>query len=122
MISSLTSAKEERTMRLTFVLLLLLAFSPSRVLAQYRPYAPPNTAFNDARARRANRDRAAAAVGTPEARSFVESYYGDQACAAIFACSQPVAQKLAEFHASGDLDRLPKPYELLQVIGFKGDD
>jgi hypothetical protein len=109
-------------MQRIFLIPLLLVLWPSWVLAQYVPYAPPDLRFKDPRARRTNRERAVVALGTPEARAFVESHYGDQACAAIFACSQSVGQELAELHASGDLGKLPKPAEILRVIGFRGDD
>ncbi len=52
----------------------------------------------------------------------MEALYGDEACAAVFACSLPVAQKLAEFHASGKLDKLPRTRQLLTVIGQHGDE
>ncbi len=60
----------------------------------------------DARQQRTSRERAVAIVG-PVGRDFVETY-GQDAVAAIFACRQPVAQQLTEFHASGDLARLPR--------------
>ena len=72
--------------------------------------------------RRAYREKAVAAVG-PNARDFVETQ-GDEAVAAIFACSRPVAVKLAEFHASGEMAKLPRPRDLLRVIAQPrhGDD
>jgi hypothetical protein len=69
---------------------------------------------DDPRTRRANREKAVAMTG-PIAREFVETY-GDEAVAAIFACSKAVAVKLAEFHASGELGKLPRPLDLLRAI------
>jgi hypothetical protein len=67
----------------------------------------------DARTRRALRERAVDAVG-PEAREFVESC--DEAAFALLTCSRPVAVKLAEFYAAGQLNKLPRPRDLLAVI------
>jgi len=92
------------------VLCFLLAASPAQLFGQWG---------GDPRMRRAHRERAVAIVG-PGARDFVETH-GDQAVAAIFACSKPVAVKLAEFHACGELDRLIRPRDLLWVIAQPGN-
>jgi len=84
------------------------------------PYA---TDFNsDPRVRRAYREKAVAAFG-PKIRDFVESQ-GEEGVAALFACTKPVAVKLAEFHTSGELANLPRPHDLLRVIAQPqhGDD
>lgn len=70
------------------------------------------------RQRRSFRERAVARIG-PVARDFVEAQ-GDEAVAAIFACSAPVGVKLAEFHASGGLGKLPRPGDLLCLIALRG--
>jgi hypothetical protein len=67
-----------------------------------------------ARLRRANREKAVAKVGS-ESREFVETY-GEDAVAAIFACSPQVGMKLVECHASGALAKLPSPCDLLRLI------
>ena len=85
--------------------------------AQFNPYgnrANPYGWGTDPRVRRAHREQAVAAVG-PCARDFVETQ-GDEAVAAIFACSRPVAVKLVEFYASGKMAKLPSPRALLAVI------
>jgi hypothetical protein len=102
-----------------------MAASPGCLLAQFNPYgngANPYGPGADPRVRRAHREQAVANVG-PKARDFVEAY-GDEAVAAIFACSRPVGLKLAEFHASGELGKLPRPRDLLWVIAQPnhGDD
>ena len=76
----------------------------------------------DPRVLRANRERAVATVG-PIARELVETH-GEEAVAAIFACTKPVAVKLAEFNASGEMRKLPRPRDLLRVIAQPrhGDD
>ena len=68
---------------------------------------------------RARREQAVAKAG-PIARDFVETQ-GDEAVAAIFACSKPVAEKLAEFHATGGLGKLPRPDDLLRAIAQPGN-
>jgi hypothetical protein len=82
------------------------------------PYAPDA----DPHVRRANRERAVALVG-PGARDFVETY-GEDAVAAIFACSKRIRAMLTGFYASGGLDSLPRPRDLLRAIGQPrhGDD
>jgi hypothetical protein len=107
----------------------LMAAGPTDLFAQFNPYgnranpyAPSGNDGADPRIRRAHREQAVAAVG-PGARDFVETQ-GDEAVAAIFACSKPVAVKLAEFHACGELGKLPRPRDLLRVIAQPrhGDD
>ena len=78
------------------VLLMLLVLQPSSLLGQsgHRrpptgPYAPEVKPPPDPRELRAARERAVATVG-PGGRDFVETY-GEDAVAAIFACSQPAA-------------------------------
>jgi hypothetical protein len=111
------------------VLWFLMAATPADLFAQFNPYGNrfnpyvrPAEASADPRIRRAYREQAVAAVG-PGARDFVETH-GDEAVAAIFACSKPVAVKLAEFHACGELGKLPRPRDLLRVIAQPrhGDD
>lgn len=105
-------------------LYVLLAFPPANVLGQF-PYGDGSTGYRtsaDPRVRRAHREAAVAKVG-PSARDFVETE-GDEAVAAIFACSKPVAVKLVEFYASGEMGKLPRPRELLLGIAQpgQGDD
>jgi hypothetical protein len=94
-----------RSVILGSAFMMLLVF-PSGVYPQYKS--------DDPRTRRANREKAVAMTG-PIAREFVETY-GDEAVAAIFASSKAVAVKLAEFHASGELGKLPRPVDFLRVI------
>ncbi len=96
------------------VLCIAAAASPASLFAQSNPNAPGR----DPRARRAWREQAVANVG-PIARDFVETQ-GDEGVAALFACSKPVAIKLAQFHASGELGRLPRPRDLLVAIAIPG--
>ncbi len=91
-----------------------VAASPADLFAQFGNGAPGA----DPRTRRAAREQAVASVG-PIARDFVETY-GDEAVAALFACSRPVAVKLAAYHASGDLGKLPRPRDLLLAIARPG--
>jgi hypothetical protein len=98
----------------------LLAVLPGDLFGQFKltnPFAQP-----DPRVRRAQREQAVAAVGQG-ARDFVEMM-GDDAVTALFACSKPVAVKLTEFHASGELGALPRPRDLLRAIAQPrhGDD
>ena len=107
------------------VLCLLVAASPADLFAQFNPYgnwSNPYGSGADPRVRRAYREQAVAKVG-PIARDFVETQ-GDEAVAAIFACSRPVAVRLAEFHASGEMGKLLRPRDLLRVIAQPrhGDD
>ena len=102
-----------------------MAASPADLFGQFNPYgnrSNPYAPGADPRVRRAYREQAVAVVG-PIARDFVETH-GEEAVAAIFACSRPVAVKLAEFHASGELGKLPRPRDLLRVIAQPrhGDD
>ena len=97
------------------VLYFLTAVTPAELFGQYDPYGNgANASGPDPRLRRAYREKAVAMVG-PKARDFVETQ-GDEAVAAIFACSKPVAAKLAEFHVSGEMGKLPRPRDLLRVI------
>ncbi len=108
----------------------VLVAAPTNYLqAQVKGYSAKSTSYSphfdataDPRVRRANRERAVAVVG-PCAREFVEAL-GDDAVAALFACSKPVAVKLAKFHDSGELGKLSKPRDLLYVIAQPrhGDD
>ena len=107
------------------VLCVLMAAPPAGLFAQvnpngnrFNPAAAAGESAADPRVRRARREEAVAAVG-PVARDFVEAD-GEDAVAALFACTKPVAVKLAEFHASGRLDKLPRPHDLLRVIAQRG--
>lgn len=91
-----------------FAVLLLVLLLPSLAHGQGNPYE-----------RRWLREQAVAYAG-PQARAFVES--GDEASPALLACSPSGAAKLVQFHASGALDRLPRPADLLRVIAMCGDD
>lgn len=97
-------------------LCLLMVFPSASLFAQFNAKTSRETleSSSDPRVRRAHREKAVATIG-PIARQFVETY-GEEAVAAIFACSKSVAVKLAEFHASGELGRLPRPRDLLCVI------
>jgi hypothetical protein len=105
---------------------LLLAGLPAEGLAQFDAYGQPLNPYSlrtaDPRSRRANRERAVSLLG-PKARNFVEME-GDEAVAAIFTCSREAAAKLVAFYASGRLDKLPRPRDLLRVIAQPrhGDD
>jgi len=103
--------------RLGSITVLLLLTQGPPLFGQYNPYAPQQV---DPRIRRAYREQAVAYAG-PVARDFVETQ-GDEATAAILSCSQQVAKKLADFHASGQLAKMPKPRDLLRAIAFNGDD
>jgi LPXTG-motif cell wall-anchored protein len=100
------------------VLCLVITVLPADVFGQFNPSGNKSNqkaaAGADPRLRRAAREQAVAAVG-PVARDFVESL-GDEAVAAIFACSKPVAVRLAEFYASGEMNRFPRPRDLLRTI------
>jgi hypothetical protein len=108
------------------VLCFVMAAPPENLFAQFIPYGnnryDPYAAAADPRVRRAYREQAVAEVG-PIARNFVETM-GDEAVAAIFACSRPVAVMLAEFYVSGGMGKLPRPRGLLCVIAQPrhGDD
>jgi hypothetical protein len=102
-------------------LLMLLLLQPSTLLGQSGrrwpangPNAPVVKPPPDARELRAARERAVATVG-PVGRDFVETY-GEDAVAAIFACTQPAALKLVEFYSAGGLGKLSRPRELLRAI------
>lgn len=101
------------------IALLMLAPCPPLLAQVYDPYAPAWQWNTDPRVRRALRERAVAYAGE-FSREFVETQ-GDPAVAAIFACSQPGAQKLVEFYNSGELGKLPRPADLLRVISQPGN-
>ncbi len=103
-------------MMLRALIILLVLLPPA--MAQYDPYRPAN-AQPDPRVRRALRERAVAYAGS-NSREFVEKY-GDDAVAAIFACTQAGAMKLVEFNRSGDLAKLPRPSDLLKLIAIPGN-
>lgn len=118
-----------RWFTLCSVFCFLMAASAGDLFAQVNPYgnrpqgyAPGAEPVVDPRTRRANREKAVAIVGS-NAHDFVETQ-GDEAVAAIFTCSKPVAEKLVEFHISGGLAKLPRPRELLRIIAQPrhGDD
>jgi LPXTG-motif cell wall-anchored protein len=103
----------------------IMAVPPADLFAQFNPYGQGSHTYRtnaDPRVRRAHRETAVARLGA-NARDFVETQ-GDEAVAAVYACSTPVAAKLAEFHASGEMDKLPRPRDLLRVIAepSHGDD
>ena len=107
-------------------LLCFFAGTPAGLLADFNRGACRlglNAAYDqwaaDPRARRARREQAVAKAG-PVARDFVETD-GDEAVAAIFACSNEAATKLAEFYASGGLNNLPRPNALLRAIAEPGN-
>lgn len=112
-------------------LVLMLLASPSAAPGQYLPYLPPYQPYiappppppSPRELRRRRNECIAYLGGTPAAQEFVEAY-GEAAVAAVCACSKPVAVKLVEFHASGGLNKLAKPRELLQAIAGPscGDD
>jgi hypothetical protein len=107
------------------VLAFLMGAPPVNVLAQFNPYTNrpgPYGSGADLGVRRAQREHAVAYAG-PVARDLIDTH-GDEAVAAIFACSRSVAAKLASFHASGELGKLPRPRSLLLVIAQPrpGDD
>src|SRR5438067_275801 len=106
------------------VLCVLMAALPAELFGQFNPYVRSNPYGEgaDPRVRRAYRERAVAIAG-PNARDFVETQ-GDEAVAAILACSKAVTMKLAEFYASGEMGKLPRPRDLLRVIAQRrhGDD
>ena len=56
----------------------------------------------------------------PAGRDFVEAH-GEEAVAAVSRCSKDVAVKLAEFHAGGGLDKLPRPDDLPRAIARPGN-
>ncbi len=104
--------------RITFLsVLCFLMASPADLFAQVQPYRNPFYPYAssaDPRYRRHLREEAVDMVG-PEAREFVESE-GDEAAAAIRACSKPVGMMLAAFYSSGEMSKLPRPRALLSVI------
>ena len=96
------------------LLTLIMSASSADLLAQ--------SSSSDPRTRRAYRERAVAIVG-PEGRDFIETF-GEDAVAATFAVSKPVALQLARFSNSGKLGKLPRPGDLLRLIAKPrhGDD
>jgi hypothetical protein len=102
-----------------FLALLLVMLPSAEALGQYgyNPYAPPN-AQQDPRVRRALRERAVAYAGE-NSRALVEKE-GDDAVAAIAACTPAGARKLVEFYASGDYSKLPRPRDFLRVVALPG--
>lgn len=72
----------------------------------------------DPRERRAAREAAVARVGEA-ARGLVETY-GEPAVLAIRACPTEIGRRLAEFHTSGRLAKIPRPADLLTCIGQPG--
>jgi hypothetical protein len=118
-----------RCVTLGGVFCILMAAPSAGLFAQFNPYgnrsnpyAPGAESGVDPRVRRAYREKAVAIVG-PNSRDFVETH-GDEAVAALFACTKPVAVKLAEFHVTGEMGKLPRPRDLLRVIAQPrhGDD
>lgn len=126
-------AHEDKAMTAPFpwriILFMLLLVQPATLFGQtprrWRstgPDAPPVTPAPDPRELRAARERAVEKVGAG-GREFVETY-GEDAVAAICVCSRTVSLQLVEFHSSGGLGKLPRPRELLRVVGKPnhGDD
>ena len=106
--------------KLTLTILLLATQQPTfGQYPMYNPYAPIAPAPPGPREKRARREQAVAYVG-PVARSLVETY-GEDAVAALFTCSPSVGRRLAEFHNAGELAKLPRPADLLRVIGQPGN-
>jgi hypothetical protein len=106
------------------ILSVLVAVPPTGLFAQAPSGAGPNTYRTnpDPRVRRAQREAAVVKAG-PNAPAFVEAQ-GDESVAAIYACSNAVAVKLAEFHSSGEMAKLARPRDLLCIIAQPrhGDD
>ncbi len=103
------------------LLFLLLAIYPATLLAQPVKFMQPvefaQTPEELARGRRAARERAVAHAGA-DARGMTESEaYGDEAARAILNCTRDTATRLAEFHARGGFDRVPRKADLLALIG-----
>jgi hypothetical protein len=82
----------------------------------YNPNAPVVSMPMTARERRSLRDRAAAYIGTPAAKPFIEEL-GEDAVIAVARCSVLMSRQLADFHASGGFRKVKKPHELLRSIG-----
>jgi len=111
-----------RSIMLTGFLCSWIAATSAELLAQTMPHGNRPNAYipgAEPRARRAQRERAVAMVGTDE-RDFVETL-GDDAVAAVFACSRSVAVKLAQFYSSGEMNKLPRPRDLLRAIAQPGN-
>ena len=73
-----------------------------------------------AREKRAERDKAVAYIGEDDELPVVYRKLR-RGVRRGFGCSQPVAAKLAAFHCSGQLGKLPRPRELLSVIAQQGN-
>jgi hypothetical protein len=97
--------------------LVLLVFSTP--VASGQGYSPIQAKNVDPRVKRLARERAVAYVGAI-GRPLVE-IYGEDAVAAIFACSKATGRKLAEFHVTGRLDKVPNPVRLLNAIATHSD-
>jgi hypothetical protein len=108
-----------RKIMLLIVVLLVPGPSAFGQYAKYNPYAPAPFLAPGPREKRAAREFAIARVGIV-ARSLVETY-GESAVNALFACSVPVGQRLAEFHNAGKLAEFPRPAALLDCIGQPGN-
>lgn len=81
---------------LFWVLLAAVAFGQG-----FNPYTPQS----DPRAMRARREQAVTHVGSDQiARKIVEEF-GEDAVAALLACSPETAKRLAQWHNNGDLNR-----------------
>jgi hypothetical protein len=107
-----------RIIKATTVLCLLVASVPAASGQSYNPYRP-GIAQEDPRARRAIYERAVAYAGE-KSRPLVEAF-GDEAVAAILACTQEGARKLVEFTRTKEFERIPKPTELLKCIAQRGN-
>jgi hypothetical protein len=108
---------------LCMIALLLIALPrPPTAVGQQHRFPMPRTLAKSPRERRAIRDKAVERAG-PESRNFVEAY-GEDAVAAIYACTSLGIQKLIEFHASGGMGNLPRPRDLLRAVAQyrHGDD
>jgi|GEM_PF-2573356 len=111
------------SIRCLVVLLMVALARPPTTCGQSLPRpAWGVSASPSPRERRLIRERAVQRAG-PEARAFVEAY-GEDAVAAIYACTSVGNQKLIEFHASGGLESLPRPRDLLHAVARPkhGDD
>ncbi len=112
------NAKGGHAMRYLIVMLLAAGLVHGQPVV---PNTPGMQSPYDAKAKRAAREAVVKKLG-PSSRDFIEAH-GEPAVAACNACSPAGGTKLASFHASGDLDRLPAPAQLLAVIGnFRGGD
>jgi hypothetical protein len=101
--------------QMLLTILVLVGFPAPELFGQMiaRGVAVPSSA--DPRQRRYLRENAVAWAG-PAARSLVESACGDEAAVALLRCSRGAARRLAAFHVSGELAKLPSR-DLLLAIG-----